>query len=401
MAGLAGAALLLVAACTAAPAGPASPATSLDALPGIAGGDRLLVLLDDGTVLTIAPDGAEPVVLRRPGPIDVEASQPVWAPDGSAVSWVELPTGGPPATSTLVTSPPQRSRRTEVRVDAAMFFLHWDPTSSRVAYLGSFQGSIGVGWVEPHAEGGPVAQTIGRGQPFYVSWAPSGDRLLVHVGAKTLGRLALDGELVELGERPGLFHAPVWLEDDRLVYVTGGSGRQALVVRRAERAETLLRFRGAIEFVVSPHGDRIAYRIDTGEGSGPVSVVDVDSGRSTTIADVPSVAFDWSPDGRRLLVLAQASTPDPTTHRWLVWDGGDAEPVGVPFLPSPRYIREYLPFFGQYAQAMTLWSPDGRAFAFPGLIDARAGIWVQELDAPEPSLVQDGGSMVTWSPVAL
>ncbi|HET9671958.1 MAG TPA: hypothetical protein VFQ40_03820, partial [Actinomycetota bacterium] len=126
VAGLAGA-TLLAAACTAPPAGPTTPAGSLDALPGVPHGDRLLVLTDDGTILTISPGGDDPVVIRRPGRIDVEASQPVWAPDGSAVSWVELPTGGPAGRSMLMTSPPQRSRPTAIEVDAAMFYLHWDP----------------------------------------------------------------------------------------------------------------------------------------------------------------------------------------------------------------------------------------------------------------------------------
>jgi hypothetical protein len=47
---------------------------------------------------------------------------------------------------------------------------------------------------------------------------------------------------------------------------------------------------------------------------------------------------------------------------------------------------------------MTLWSPDGSSFAFAGLIGDRAGIWVQDLDADEPSFVLDGGSVVAWSP---
>jgi hypothetical protein len=50
---------------------------------------------------------------------------------------------------------------------------------------------------------------------------------------------------------------------------------------------------------------------------------------------------------------------------------------------------------------MTLWAPDGRSFAFPGTIGDETGIWVQELDATEPTLVLDGGSVVAWSPVAV
>lgn len=404
MAGLAGAALL-GGACTAAPVGPARPAPSFDELPGVEG-DRLLVLAEDGTILTVTPDGGDPVILRRPGPIDVEASQPVWAPDGSAVSWVEVATGAPPTSSLLVTTPPARSVRTEVPVDAAMFYLQWDPTSRRVAYLGASGESIGFGWAEPDAEEGAVAQTIRRGNPFYVSWAPEGDRLLVHVGTDRLGRLGLDGKLVELGERPGLFHAPVWLPDDRLVYVTGGSERQALVIRDRTRIRVLHRFRGAIEFVVSPDAERIAYRVDAGDAIGPLAIVDVATGRSQVIADVAPVAFEWSPDGRRLLVLGQQPPTDPTstpapTGRWFVWNGRTAQPVGVPFFPSPRYVRDYLPFFGQYTQTMTLWSPDGRSFAFAALIGDRDGIWVQDVDAEEPSLVVEDGSIVAWSPVDL
>jgi Tol biopolymer transport system component len=273
-----------------------------------------------------------------------------------------------------------------------------------VAYLGASGETIGFGWAEPAAGEGPVARTIRRGNPFYVSWAPDGDRLLVHVGEDQLGRLGLDGELLDLGEAPGLFHAPVWLPDDRLVYVTGGSERQALVIRDGARTRVVHRFRGAMEFVVSPDGRQIAYRVDVGETVGPVAVLDVGSRRSRVIADVVAAAFQWSPDGRRLLILGQAldaSTPDAPTGRWYVWDGRTTTPVGVPFFPSPRYVRDYLPFFGQYTQTMTLWSPDGRSFAFPALIGDRDGIWVQDLDEAEPSLVLEDGSIVAWSPVDL
>ena len=283
-------------------------------------------------------------------------------------------------------------------MDAATFFLQWDPTSSRLAYLGSFQGTVGMGVADTGAEGGPVATTIGRGQPFYLSWGPEGDRLLIHVGADTLGTLDFRGDLEPIASRPGVFHAPVWLEDGRFVYAEHDGDRQRLVVRDDGGSRELVHFRGAIEFVVSPDGRRIAYRVDAGGGFGTVSVVEMDSPRSRMVSDLPTSAFQWSPDGRRLLLMTPAEGDDPTTHRWHVWDGKGTEPVGPTFQPSPTYLRDYMPFFGQYAQTMTLWSPDGRSFAFPGLIGDRAGIWVQELNAEEPTLVVEGGSVVAWSP---
>jgi TolB protein len=393
---------LLAAACTGrAPEGATGPVPSVDVLPGVPTGMRLLVLTDDGTLLTTARDGGSRVVLRPGGGLEVEARQPVWAPDGRTIAWVEVGTGGPPASSLLVTSRPDGSAHREVRVDAGMFFLGWDPTSSRLAYLGSYQGAIGMGVAEPDAAGGPVARTIGVGQPFYVSWSPEGDGLLIHVGSETLGRIDLEGTLTPVGDPPGVFHAPVWLADGRLVYAVNEKERQVLVVRRGRQTTELLRFRGAIEFVVSPDGERIAYRVDAGEGLGNVSVVDIRSGRSERVSGLPATAFHWSPDGRRLLLMTPEEGDDPTTHRWRVWDGRRADAIGPEFLPSPTYLRDYVPFFGQYAQSMTLWAPDGRAFAFPGLIDDRAGIWVQDLDADEPTFVVEDGSVVAWSPVEL
>ena len=73
-------------------------------------------------------------------------------------------------------------------------------------------------------------------------------------------------------------------------------------------------------------------------------------------------------------------------HRWLVWDGREARPIGPAFVPSPAFLRDYAPFYGQFTQAMTPWSPDGASFAFAGLIGHRNGIWVQDLDAAEPHL---------------
>jgi hypothetical protein len=397
---LAGAGMLAVG-CSATPEGPARPAPSVDVLPGVPTGMRLLVLTDDGTVLTTGRDGGSAIVLRPGGGLDVEARQPVWSPDGGTVAWVEVGTGGPPATSLLVTSRPDGSDHREVRVDTGMFFLGWDPTSSRVAYLGSYRDAIGMGVAEPGAEGGPVATTIGVGQPFYVSWSPEGDHLLIHVGAETLGSIDLEGKLSKLQDPPGAFHAPVWLDDDRLIYAVADGKRQVLVIRHDERTRELVRFHGAIEFVVSPEGDRIAYRVDAGEGLGMVNVVDTSSGRSQRVSDLPASAFHWSPDGRRLLLMTPEEGDDPTTHRWYVWDGRRERPIGPAFLPSPTYLRDYVPFFGQYAQVMTLWSPDGRSFAYPGLIGDRAGIWVQDLDAAEPTFVVEDGSVVAWSPVEL
>jgi Tol biopolymer transport system component len=55
-----------------------------------------------------------------------------------------------------------------------------------------------------------------------------------------------------------------------------------------------------------------------------------------------------------------------------------------------------LPFFDQYAQSMTLWSPDGEAFAYPAMTGGIPGIWIQDIDGTDPIRLTDG-SWVSWS----
>jgi TolB protein len=348
-------------------------------------------------VVTTGPDGGAIRSLAPGGGIDVEVRQPVWSPNGESVAWAELVRGDQGVTSRLVTIGPTGRGRTEYPVDTATFFLQWDPTSSRIAYLGNFQGSIGMGVAQRGEDGKPTAIMIGRGQPFYLSWSPEGERLLIHVGNRTLGTLDLAGNLEPLGDRPGIFQAPVWLADGRMVYAANVEGEQSLVVRGEGPPEELVSFEGSIEFVVSPDGRRVAYRVSDG-GLGGVSVVDLRSARSRPVTELPTSAFHWSPDGRRLLLMTMEEGADPTTHRWMLWEAGSTTRIGVAFLPSPTFLRDYVPFYGQFAQSMTPWSPEGTSFAFPGLIGDRAGIWVQDLDAEEPEFVLEGGRVVAWSP---
>ena len=389
---------IVAAACTGAPEGPSG---ALADLPEPVHGERLLVLMEDGAVVTVAPDGSDMrSVVPSPGQ-GVEVKQPVWSPDGRSVAWAEFEVDDSGAHSRVVTSDLEGAARTEFPVETGTFFLQWDPTSSRIAYLGNYRGAVGMGVAERSADGSPTAMTLGAGRPFYLSWSPEGDLLLIHVGSRTLGTLDLNGNLEEIGDAPGIFGAPVWLADGRMVYAVIDGQRQTLVVRDGDTPKELVRFRGAIEFVASPDGTRIAYRVTGEDGPGGVSVVNIRSGKSQTATATTTSAFHWSPDGRHLLLMTAVGGGEPAMHRWQIWEGGEATPVGPVFRPSATFLQDYVPFYGQYAQAMTLWAPDGRSFAFPGTIGDEAGIWVQRLDEGEPNLVLDGGSVVAWSPVAV
>src|SRR4029453_1308966 len=71
------------------------------------------------------------------------------------------------------------------------------------------------------------------------------------------------------------------------------------------------------------------------------------------------------------------------------------------FVPSELVAVGYLQFFEQYAQSMSLWSPDSSAFAYPGMNeDGEEGIWIQSARPDRAAVLVAAGAFVAWSPVA-
>lgn len=375
-----------------APAGPSEVA----GLPG-----RLAIMDARGALVTANPDGSDEVVLAEIEPGRSDVRQPTWSPDGRRVAWVHVEvteTGALSAAMTVARS--DGADPSEARTAVIPFYLSWDPTSSRIAYLGSpSQNDIELGILE--VAGRSSESPLDSGQPFFLSWAPAGDELLVHVGEDRLERLGLDGSLTTVADRPGSFSAPVWTADGRsFVYASIGAEGERLVVRgaRAGTERALVPFDGLVTFVVSPDGERIAFQVLEEQRALPLSVIDVGTGEIVEITDEPTAAYFWSPDGERLLFLDPDPDQERFWYRWGVWDGTSSF-VTPRFVPSLLFVRDYLPFFEQYAQGLRLWSPDGSAFAYPGTNeDGEEGIWIQAaLPDRAPVLVADG-SFVAWSP---
>ena len=71
-----------------------------------------------------------------------------------------------------------------------------------------------------------------------------------------------------------------------------------------------------------------------------------------------------------------------------------------PFSPTGLFGRDYLAYFDQFALSISLWAPDGSAFAYAGGSSLEdAGIWVQKVEGGDPIRVSPG-EVVLWSPAA-
>jgi TolB protein len=304
--------------------------------------------------------------------------------------------------ASIATAGDDGTRPSMSRTEVVPFYLSWDPTSSRIAYLGAPSDTfieLGVLELADRSSG----TSLDAGQPVFFSWGPDGDQLLVHIGAERLDRLGLDGSTSAVGDRPGTFSVPVWTADGKtLVYASADGDGQRLVARnvKAESGRPLVPYEGLIAFVVSPDGERVAFQVLEPGRIRPLSVIDVGSGQVVEIVDAPIASFFWSPDAERLLYLEPDPLPDDTGlwFRWGVWDGTSS--FVTPRIALSQLISvEYLQFFEQYAQSMRLWSPDSRAFAYPGTSeDGREGIWIQSARPDRAPILVAEGDFVAWSP---
>ncbi|MBE3518741.1 MAG: PD40 domain-containing protein [Firmicutes bacterium] len=80
-----------------------------------------------------------------------------------------------------------------------------------------------------------------------------------------------------------------------------GSDRKVLVEGKANGESTVLQWRP----VWSPDGAKIAYAVSYYEGSGPISIVEADTGAVLTLTISDDVDPLWSPDGKSILYTHQ------------------------------------------------------------------------------------------------
>ncbi len=393
-----------------------SPEVSAEPTPGgptISAPGRLAVLEADGSLYTAEADGSDRRDLITSPGAELTALQPAWSPDGDRLAWVISQARDGAIAGAIVVAGPQGEHPAVTPTPFVPYYLAWSPTGDRVAFLGAGgdpEAPVQMGVLEV---GRADAHVVAGGEPFlYFAWGPDGRRVLAHAGFDRLEEVDLDGRSTPVSKRPGLFATPAWSDDGRtLVYVERGrDGLQRLVASvDGTSPQVLVEGRGALSFVLRPDGRAVAYQM-LGERDGDlfdrratepgdgVRVVDLRTGAQRRATSIRAMTFWWSPDGEQLLALA----PEPESSGeipflWQIWNGRRTLEAEGRHSPTLQVLRDYAPFFTQYAQSATPWAPDGSAFAFPVSSPDGAGqIVVQEVGG-NPAAIGPG-VYVTWSP---
>lgn len=405
--------MVLLAACTTDPGLSSLP--RIETVTTVAIGDpalarvpgRLLVLGVDSEITTMKADGTDRVVLAAVDAEIEDRAQPTWSPDGAHVAWTERSAD---QETRLVIA--EADGETSITMPSPLMavYMAWSPDGSKLAVTGTDgEGNLLLAIADPE---GSIA-VVDQGAPLYFDWAPDGKSLLVRVEERFEHRSIDGGDPVPV-EASGAFRIGVHIGES-LVLATSRDVGDALAVAGSDGAiqRELIRYGGPIAYVASPEDDKLAVMTRGSPESQQLSEleetdltilepnrlvsIDTATGDIAEVRRGQGIAWFWSPDGRLLLHSSLEFVDGVERLQWHIWDGDESTSY-QPFSPTGVFGRDYLAYFDQFARSISLWAPDGSAFAYAGGTSlADAGIWVQALAGSDPIPVS-AGEMAMWSP---
>jgi TolB protein len=345
-----------------------------------------------------------------------------WSPDGR-LAFAGVTRSSDEATSVLYVAnspsdPPQVVGRSD---EHFVIYIYWSPlpcpdrpACRRLAYLIEEGDSISLRLVEMDGEK-VENERLGRGWPFYFSWAPNSHHIIWHTGGARRhnpeAQLALydvdRNALQLLPFEPGLFLAPAW----------SPQGEQWLGVSAEGQVDSLQNFGGSqpvtlttapdgqVVFAWSPQGDRVAYAARENPNDpfySAVNIFDLPTGETQRVTPVGfrTLAFFWSPDGQRLAYLTRQPLFDSVWMQWRVYNLSENKDRGFKMFRPSFQMNFMVSSFNQYAQSDRFWSPDSRYLVYADrdqtLVER---VWLIDTWAEDGSqaILVDKGAIGLWS----
>ncbi len=385
--------------------------------------DRIVVQSADNnlSLLTFAGEVA--------GPTSNDANQPVFSPDGSVLAWTTFLPGGNTAGVAFadVADDGSLSEPEVIPTPVVSFYTVFAPESSdRLAVLGNSRRGVGVAVVD---RSDVATEVLDEGVPYYFVWNPEGTGFVGHVDNSLRQFDVISGNGEDAFDVLPSFRVPAMTEDGRTVYVTtrnitGGQGMSTILKASRDAdgvispagAVSVARFDGIGSLTMAPDSSRVAISVEgtldtarVGYQENPaldrgLYVIDTATDELTTITTGAVLGAFWSRDSQMVATLAFDLIGDGRNWaRWTVFDiTGEAISRSPRFLVSRDFAGAYLPFFDQYAESVSLWSPDSTRFVYAGeSMAGDAGIWLHRLpmdgEGPKTYFVAEG-VVALWSP---
>jgi Tol biopolymer transport system component len=354
---------------------------------------------------------------------------PTWSPESNLLAFVAISgEGGSQGASDLYVAnvDDEKSEKVYSSESEHPFYLYWSPDNENLSFLSTTASGQSFMLQSVPAQGGDRA-ILDTGSPYYWSWAPDGNTMIIHTGATNsttvehMAFLQVDSQVTEdaLDPSPATFQAPAWSPDgshillsrlndkkEKEIILTDGSGS-------IEKA--LGTFEASTSFAWSRDSELVAYidsdRALTAGTIGTMHVMDLATSEDF-FQDKDVMAFFWSPNSKKLayfkpFVANSASeggtdTSGQAQQRLLlqlnVLDviSGESRELFT-FRPTDQFAA-VLPYFDQYHQSTTIWSPDSNNLVLSFLTtENNPGIAIVAASGQlEPRLLAEG-YLAFWS----
>lgn len=313
---------------------------------------------------------------------------PTWSRDGSQLAFMGLSSAGPETESKLMVANTDDDSVKEIYSSKSEhpIYLNWSPDNTNLSFISTNVSGQNMILQSIPSKGGDRA-ILDTGSPYYWSWAPDGHVMIVHAGgaaASTPEHIAFLNVASSTVTEQGLdstlasFQAPAWSPDGSHIALARQADKENQIVvtdATGENPKKVGTFTSKTAFAWSSDSTRIAY-IDGQQALnagtfGALHVVDLQTSKET-VQDENIIAFFWAPNGKELayFILLQAqgdgsssgSSGGSTQGQYLLGlhvldvTTGESRELFT-YHPTQQFLS-VLPYFDQYHQSVTIWSPD-------------------------------------------
>ena len=344
---------------------------------------------------------------------------PTWSADGTQLAIVSVSGQGESTLSEMFVKTIDEEGISEIYSSESMhpFYLYWSPDNETMSFLSTDSAGQSIVLQTVSVNGGDPA-ILDIGSPYYWSWAPDGRTMIIHTGSTSsttpehLAFLQMDAEIVEdaLDSTPASFQAPAWSPDGSRILLTrlNDDDTKELVIADSAGVfeKTLTEFSINTSFAWSPDSQLVAYIEGNRETSagvfGALHVVDLETDEDFFQAE-DVFAFFWSPNSRKIAYFKPRVAETESSTQTLLLElhmldtvSGETEELFT-FQPSNQF-SSVLPYFDQYHQSATIWSPDSDNLVL-SFIDQEGnpGIAIVASSGQSEPRLLSGGFLAFWS----
>lgn len=393
----------------------------------------------DGNVYVADQGGRNPTQLTKDALLPQNQGDPVllyqyptWSRDGSELAFIGTGSDGKQTQSRIRVANVDDKSIKDMYTSTSQHpvYLNWSPDNANLSFISSDASGQEIVLQSVPAQGGnPTILDVAS--PYYWSWAPDGREMIIHAGGADSSAapehtsfLSVDSNNVTeqvLDSTSAPFQAPAWSPDGSRIALARVSDKENQIIvtdAAGENPKKVGSFMTRTAFAWSSNGTQLAYLdgeqpIPTG-AIGPLHVVDLETSREI-VEDGNIVGFFWSPNGEELayFILVQIE-PDSSSSggnsggstqsspqlalELHVLDVATSESRKIfAYIPTQQFLS-ILPYFDQYHQSVTIWSPDNNNLVL-SLIDTSGAPTIAIVAASgklEPRRLADG-YLAFWS----